>query len=284
MTGLRPAGTRLERAEVLLGLFTCWEEIDDLLSGLSDEQWRAETVLPGWRVCDVVGHLIGTESMLLGIKTPEPDIDVMALGHVKNDTGAVNERWVRHFRHRSGRELLQRFRVATDDRRRQLTETTNSEWVSVTRTPAGPDTYGRFMRIRTFDCWMHEHDIREAVGVRAADDLLADRPLALTLDEVSASMGYIVAKLGGAPDGSRIAVELTGPLPRTIRVVVVDRRGRVVSDFDGAVPTASLRLDGVLFTRLIGGRTTFADHRGAIELAGDVGVGERIVSNLKFVS
>ena len=31
-------------------------------------------------------------------------------------------------------------------------------------TPAGPDTYGRFMRVRIFDCWMHEQDIRRAVG------------------------------------------------------------------------------------------------------------------------
>jgi uncharacterized protein (TIGR03083 family) len=281
VTGVRPA-TRLDRAEVLLGLFTCWEEIDELLSGLSDEQWRAQTVLPGWRVCDVVGHLIGTESILLGIKTPEPDIDVVALPHVHNEVGVVNERWVRHFQHRSGRELLQRFRVATDDRRRQLAETTNSEWVSVTRTPAGPDSYGRFMRIRTFDCWMHEQDIREAVAVRAADDLLAGRPGVLTLDEIDASMGYIVGKLGGAPDESRIAVELTGPLQRTIRVAV-DGRARVVGDFDGLAPTASLRMDAVLFTRLIGGRTSYAEHREAIELGGDVAVAERIASRLRFV-
>ena len=284
MAGVRPVrpGIRLDRAEVLLGLFACWDEIDDLLSGLSAEQWRAETVLPGWRVRDVVGHLIGTESMLLGIKTPEPDIDVAALSHVHNHVGAVNERWVRHFRHRSGRELLERFRVATDDRHKQLTETTNAEWVSVTPTPAGPDTYGRFMRIRTFDCWMHEQDIREAVAVRAADDVLAGRPGALTLDEITANMGYIVGKLGGAPDGSRIAVELTGPLQRTI-CVAVDGRARVVPDFDGLAPTAAVRLDAVLFTRLIGGRTTFADHRAAVGLAGDVGVAERIVEHLKFV-
>ena len=275
-------GTRLDRAEVLLGLFTCWEEIDDLLCGLSDEQWQAQTVLPGWRVSDVVAHLIGTESTLLGIKTPEPDTDVFKLAHVHNEIGAVNERWVRHFQRRSGRELVQRFRVATDDRRRQLTETTNQQWVSVTSTPAGPDSYGRFMRIRTFDCWMHEQDIREAVGVRAADDALAGRPGTLTLDEITATLGYVVGKLGGAPDGSRVAFELTGPLARTIRVAVAGR-ARVVTDFNGEPATSTISLDGVLFTRLVGGRTTARDHPNGVELAGDTVVARRIVENLKFV-
>jgi uncharacterized protein (TIGR03083 family) len=281
MTGVRP-GTHLGRADVLMGLFNCWEEIDDLLSGFSDDQWQAETVLPGWCVRDIVAHLIGTESMLLGIKTPEPDIDVFTLPHVHNGIGAINERWVRHFRRRSGRELLERFRVATDDRRKQLTETTNEEWVSVTPTPAGPDSYGRFMRIRTFDCWMHEQDIREAVAARAADEVLAGRAPALTLDEIAANMGYIVGKLGGAPDGSRVEIELTGPMRRTIRVAV-DRRGRVVKEFNGESATASIRLDGVLFTRLIGGRTGAADHPDAIELGGDTAVAQRIVDHLKFV-
>ena len=45
-------------------------------------------------------------------------------------------------------------------------------------------------------------------------------------------MGFVVGKLGKAPDGSRVAIELTGPLARTIRVVV-DGRARLVDDFGG---------------------------------------------------
>jgi uncharacterized protein (TIGR03083 family) len=281
VTSVDPS-TGLDRADVLLGLFHCWESIDELLSAVSDEQWQAPSVLPCWRVQDVIAHLIGTESMLLGIRSPEADIDLFSLPHVRNEIGALNERWVRHFARRSGRELLGRFRVVTDDRRKQLAETTNEEWVSITPTPAGPDTYGRFMRIRTFDCWMHEQDIRESLGIRTADDILGGDSARLALDELTANMGYIVAKLGGAPDGSRIAIELTGPLQRTIRVTV-DGRGRVVKNFDDRPATAAISLDGVLFTRLVGGRTTASQHRGAIELDGDTAVAQRIVDRLKFV-
>ncbi len=45
-----------------------------------------------------MAHLIGTESILAGEDTPHVDIDVHALGHVHNEIGALNERWVESLR------------------------------------------------------------------------------------------------------------------------------------------------------------------------------------------
>ena len=91
----------------------------------------------------------------------------------------------------------------------------------------------------------------------------------------------MVGKLGKAPDGSRVAIELTGPLARTIRVAV-DGRAQVVDDFGGLDPTSTIRLDGLLFTRLAGGRTDAA--AGGVELGGDTEVAARIVEHLNFRS
>jgi uncharacterized protein (TIGR03083 family) len=272
--------TTLDRTDVLSGLFDSWDAIDALLDGLPESQWEAATPLPGWCVHDVVSHMIGTESMLLGTATPEPDIDVTTLGHVRNDIGVMNECWVRKLRGGSGAALLDRFRAVTGDRRKLLTDMADDDWDRITPTPAGPDSYGRFMRVRTFDCWMHEHDIRDALQ-RPSETL--DGPASrLALDEIAASMGFVVGKLGGAPDGSRVAIELTGPLQRSINVAV-EGRGRVVEDFDGAPPTSTIRLDGLLFTRLAGGRTSPGAHAGAIEYGGDEGVGRQIVEHLNYV-
>ena len=101
----------------------------------------------------------------------------------------------------------------------------DDEWNALTLTPVGPDSYGRFMRVRVFDCWMHEQDIRDGVGRPASEADLAGPAARLTLDEMVTSMGFVVGKLGKAPDGSRVAIELTGPLARTIRVAV-DGRAR----------------------------------------------------------
>jgi len=272
----------LDKGDVLAGLFGAWDDIDAVLSTLSDTQWQAPTPLPGWTVHDVVAHIIGTDSFLQGIPTPEADCDVSALPHVHNEVGVLNECWVRHLRPESPSALLDRFRAITGERRNALTVMTDREWNAETATPAGPDTYGRFMRVRTFDCWMHEQDIREAVGVWAADEVQAGPAAVQTLAEITDGLGYIVGKLGGAPDGSRVAFELTGALQRTLRVVV-NGRARVVDDFDGALPTATIQLDAVLFTRLIGGRTTAAENLNAIELSGDTELARRVAEHLKFV-
>ena len=137
------------------------------------------------------------------------------------------------------------------------------DWNAPTPTPVGLESFGRFMRVRLFDCWMHEQDIRDGVGLPSSDAELGGPAARLSLDEIAATMGFVVGKLGKAPDGSRVAIELTGPLARTIRVAV-DGRAQVVDDFGGLDPTASIRLDGLLLARLAGGRT---DDTAGVESA-----------------
>jgi hypothetical protein len=158
----------------------------------------------------------------------------------------------------------------------------NAQWNDVTITPAGPDSYGRFMRVRIFDCWMHEHDIRDAIGAPASASELVGSAGDLALDEMAASMGFVVGKLGGAPDGSRVSFELTGPLGRTINVAV-EGRAKVVDDFGDADPTSTIQLDGLLFSRLAGGRVPLAGHADAITYGGDEAVGRRVVERLNYV-
>jgi uncharacterized protein (TIGR03083 family) len=275
--------TQLDKADVLDGLFAEWDAIVAVVEGLSDAQWQAPTPLPGWSVRDVVAHVIGTESMLQGAGTPEADIDVSTLKHVRNDVGVMNERWVRKLRSVSTADLVDKLRTTITERRTALTDMCDGDWNAIAMTPAGPDTYGRFMRVRIFDCWMHEHDIRDALGRPVSDADLAGQSSRLALDEMAASMGFVVGKLGGAPDGSRVSIELTGPLRRIINVAV-EGRGKVVDDFGQAEPTATIEMDGLLFTRLAGGRTPLAQHAGAIAYRGDESVGRRIVEHLNYVS
>ena len=274
--------TTLDKPEVLNGLFTVWDSIDALLTGLPEAEWRAPTPLPGWCVQAVVSHIIGTESFLDGIPAPEPDIDVKALDHVRNDVGAMNECWVRHLGERSGDSVLQRYRAVTEGRRKVLQAMSEEDWNAETLTPTGPDSYGRFMRIRVFDCWMHEQDIRMAIGRPSSDAELEGSASRLSLDEVAATLGFVVGKLAKVPDGSRIQFDLTGPLARTIRVNV-DGRAQVVEDFGGLDPTATIRVDALQFTRLAGGRPMCPARAQDVELGGDQDVAARIVQRLNFV-
>lgn len=268
----------LDKPAVLDALTCQWDTIHDVVVGLSEAEWQTPTSLPGWSVRDVVAHVVGTESTLQGVPTPDADIDVSTLAHVRNDIGVLNELWVRELRALPAGELLQRYRDVTAERREALAAMSDDDWNTVTLTPAGPDTYGRFMRVRVFDCWMHEHDIRDALERPAADPSGTSPQLAL--DELAASMGFVVGKLGRAPAGSRVSIVLTGPLGRTVNVAV-DGRGQVVDDFGGAEPTTTITLDALLFARLAGGRQAL-DH-GAVSYGGDQAVGRRIVEHLNFV-
>ena len=187
--------------------------------------------------------------------------------------------WVRHLSTESGAALHERFRSIIADRRKRLNDMAVDDWNAPTPTPVGPESFGRFMRVRDFDCWMHEQDIRDGLDRPASDAELGGPGARQALDEMAATMGFVVGKLGKAPEGSRVAIELTGPLARTIRVAV-DGRAQVVEDFGGSDPTTTIRLDGLLFTRLAGGRT---DDTDGVELGGDTAVGTRVVEHLNFV-
>ena len=86
--------TMLPKAPVVAALDDVWASLDTLLAGLDDADWKRPTCLPGWNVQAVAAHLIGTESMLLGVGAPELTISEATHPHVRNDIGTFNEAWV----------------------------------------------------------------------------------------------------------------------------------------------------------------------------------------------
>ncbi|NCL74913.1 maleylpyruvate isomerase family mycothiol-dependent enzyme [Rhodococcus sp. YH1] len=251
--------------------------IDELLADVHGDTWYTPTSLPGWTVKDITAHLIGTESMLAGIEAPHVEIDVHALGHVRNEIGAFNERWIESLRGTPGDEVLARYREIVARRREQLGAMTQKDFDEPAMTPVGQATYGRFMRIRVFDCWMHELDLRDALGV-PGDEGGARAELAAA--EIFGALAFVVGKRGKAPDGARITFELSGPLARTLHVEV-DGRAAVVPALSGQA-TSIVAMDSRLFVRLAGGRTHAFDRLDEITLGGDTTVGRRIVDHLAF--
>jgi uncharacterized protein (TIGR03083 family) len=269
------ARAEAEKDRIVELLGSEWSIICDLLDGLDDAAW-SRPVLPGWDVHDVLAHLIGTERMLAGEQPPDP-ADIHAGSHVRNAVGEANETWVVALRDRPRGDLLDDFRTVTADRLAKLRAMSSDEFNAPAWTPAGQATYARFMQIRVFDCWMHEQDIRAAVGIPGNESGPAAEE---ALDEVVKALGYIVGKRGRAPDGSSILIRLTGPVRRDLPVVV-DGRARVVAAIEGE-PTASLALPSSLFFRLVGGRDQAEAAVGAIELGGDTGLARQLAMNLAY--
>jgi len=268
------AATQVAQEVVTAALAEEFTTIDDLLSSLSPSEWDLPTACPGWDVKANAAHIIGTEAMLLGEPTPETSVDVTALPHVRNDIGGFNEAWVLHLGGATPEEILAAYRPRIAARLEALASITPEQWSAVGFTPAGQDTHGRFMRIRVMDCWMHEQDIREAIGRPGHD---AGPVVELVLDELQQSLGYVVGKKAGAPDGSSVTFRLTGPAARDIHVLV-DGRATVVDSLPGSA-TVTLTMPALLFTRLTGGRGASTDQ---VEVTGDQALGEQILADLAF--
>lgn len=264
-----------DQRAIIAALSDQWDRLTRLVDGLPEDRWRTASPLPGWTVFDVLAHITGTESLLAGEPTPELEVGG---DHIHNAIGALNEKWIASLRPLSGAELLTRFHDVTAGRLKTLAGLSAQAWAEPGPSPVGMTPYGRFMRIRVFDCWMHTLDIADALGVSIDE---GGTQAETAFPEVIFGLGRAVVKGGGAPEGARVTFELTGPVARTLHVAVVGGRANLVETLDGPADVV-LTLDSGLFARLRGGRTTADAHLGEFTIAGDTELGNRLVRGLTF--
>ena len=98
--------------------------------------------------------------------------------------------------------------------------------------------------------WMHEQDIRRAVGRPGG----LDGPAARAVVRVFArSLGFVVGKRVAPPAGTSVLLEVTGAVPlRTAVVVGEDGRAGTPAE-EPADPTVTLRMGVEALTVLSGG-------------------------------
>ncbi|ALG11137.1 maleylpyruvate isomerase family mycothiol-dependent enzyme [Kibdelosporangium phytohabitans] len=266
----------MTKAQTVQALAEEWSSIDNLLAELPTAHWATPTCLPGWAVQDVIAHIVGTELSLTGEQAPT-DETVRELPHVHNDIGAMNECWVRWMRAQSPAEVHRRYRKVTATRAETLAAMSEEDFNAPSWTPAGPGTYARFMRIRLFDCWMHEQDVREAINRPGNESGLCAE---LAIEETTAALGYIVGKKAQAPQGTSVTIELTGPVTRQMHVLV-DGRAALVDTLP-AEATATLTMPSTLFTRVAGGRIPAEIGLAEATTKGDRELAERVALGLRF--
>jgi uncharacterized protein (TIGR03083 family) len=189
----------------------------------------------------------------------------------------MNEQWVDSMRSLGPSEMLERFREITKVRKESLESMSEQEFDAPSWTPAGQATYGRFMQIRVYDCWLHEQDIRDSLG-RPGND--SGPQAATAVEEIALALGFLVGKKAGAPDGSSVTFEITGGVNRTIHVAVA-KRAAVVDRLESPADV-TLRIASGTFVRLAGGRVDPAATVEQITMDGDQELGRRVIAALPF--
>jgi len=271
--------SNIPKDRTVAALGEVWASLGELLGDLTDEQWRLPSPLPGWSVQDNVSHIVGTEAMLAGEPGPSIEIDRESSEHVRNDIGAFNEQWVEALRVVQPNEVLSRFRELTGARLAALEQMGVDEWNAESFTPAGKDTYGRFMQIRVFDCWLHEQDIRDAVGQPGHETGLA---VEVVLDEMATALGFVVGKKAGASAGQSVTFALTdgGAVVRQLHVEVGERAA-VVAALSGPA-TVTLTMPIGVMTRRCAGRVGPDDLLDQVVIDGDLSLASSILANQSY--
>ncbi|WP_028799321.1 maleylpyruvate isomerase family mycothiol-dependent enzyme [Streptomyces sp. 142MFCol3.1] len=251
------------------------EAISELVQPLVEGEWNRRTPCPGWSVRDIVSHVIGLDCEMLGDPRPIHTLP-RDLYHVTNEHQRYMEMQVDVRRHHTAPEMTSELEYTIIRRNRQLRNETRQPDSKV-RGPLGTEvTLEQAMRNRAFDVWVHEQDLRTALG-RPGN---LDSPGAsIVRDQLLAALPKIVAKDAGAPVNSAVVFDVHGPV-EFLRTVRVDADGR--GTIDGAPslgPAASLSLDWETFVRLACGRVHPDAVADRIKTEGDPDLSAAILRN-----
>lgn len=246
------------------------DRVIEIGRNLSTDDFLNGTDLPDWSVQDVYAHLAAIEAALAGA----PD-DAAALAMMKSAvmTPAFTEMGVEARRGVRADAVIDELATHVDTRRRQLeAEPPQDPEATASGLPDGLQwSWRTLLRNRAVDIWIHEQDIRRAVGKPGN----LDGPGAhTTLRTFAASMPYVVGKRAGAPAGTAVALNVTGDAGFTATIVVGDD-GRARSlDEPADSPNVEIATDAETFALLASGRRdvshadvkTSGDYDVAIEI------------------
>jgi uncharacterized protein (TIGR03083 family) len=256
---------------------TWWQAVQDFTAVLEQvpaEQWTTPTDLAGWDVQACAAHTAHLERVLAGYGEEHAEIGEPA--HVTGLMGMYTEIGVVNRRDRSPEQIVAEIREVTARRHEQLLADPPTEGSAKPEVIFGgvPWTWEVLLRNRPLDVWMHEQDVRRAVGLPGGLDSVAAQH---TADYLVESFGYIVARKAGAPAGTTAVLAVEGS--PTVAFAVTEKdgktRGTPLPEVP-ADPTVTLRTDRGSFVVLAGGRR--APEPGAVVVEGDQGLGARILA------
>ncbi len=258
-----------ELAIIRTSLEQCYDAIESLSGRMDTAQWHAQSLCPDWDMRGVITHLGMMERVMTGW-LPEsadnpPPLD--RVGPYRDEVAVLDDE---AFAARIGEIFA--------GRRADLAGLTGADLARPSWTPIGPRSYGGFLEMRVFDFWVHERDISTPLGW-ASDD--AGSRAEISLAQVEGSIGYIVGKKIGLPDGASMVFHLTGPVQRDLSVVV-DGRARAVDHVEH--PDVELAMDAVTFIQLAAGRIDPQRQidAGRVTWTGNAQLGDHAARNLRF--
>ncbi|MER5431092.1 maleylpyruvate isomerase family mycothiol-dependent enzyme [Streptomyces sp. NPDC002588] len=251
------------------------EAISELVQPLAEGEWNRRTPCPGWSVRDVVSHVIGLDSEMYGDPRPIHSLP-RDLFHVTNDIQRYMEMQVDVRRHHTAPEMTSELELMIIRRNRQLRGESRQP-DAVVRGPLGTElTFEESMRAHAFNVWVHEQDLRAALGHPGN----LDSPGAhIARDVLLAELPAVVADRADAPRSSAVVFDVNGPI-EFLRTIRVDIQGRGTLETVPALgPAASFTLDWETYVRLACGRVSLESVADRVKAEGEPELTAAILRN-----
>jgi uncharacterized protein (TIGR03083 family) len=255
------------------------EAISALVTPLSEREWSTATDLPGWSVRDIVSHIIGLENEMLGDPRPIHSLP-RDLFHVTSEHQRYMEVQVDVRRCHTAPEMTAELEYTIIRRARQMRNEKRAPDATV-RAANRERSLADALEVRAFDVWVHEQDLRRALGNPGN----LDSPGSLVVRDILLSaLPKLVAKDAGAPAGSAVVFDVSGPV-EFMRTVRVDAQGR--GTIDGSVslgPAVTIATDWETYLRLATGRVRPGGVADRLKVEGDQGLADAILGNFSITS
>jgi uncharacterized protein (TIGR03083 family) len=216
------------------------------LDELPDEEFAGWSVLPGWDVRTLVGHIVGLHAGLLRLLDQPSDAPPLRphefVANYRRDVAAID----RHTREVTGERTPSELRAALADAAARIATRLSQPVPRVIDTPRGPTTVADFLATRVVELVVHADDLSRSVPAAAPAAL--DRT---ALADASRTLAEMLA--ARAPGRS---VEVRVPPFVAVQAVPGPRHTR-------GTPPNVVETDPVTWLRLATGRVEFADSVAA---------------------
>lgn len=186
----------MNQAETAAALHTERENLTRYLESLPEAAWDKQTLCEGWRVRDVVSHLVGNAA------------DIVAFRIEGAGSEEFNQRQVDERADRTPAQLLEEWAEQGAQFEKQVGEQPDEFWTTEFP-PFG--TVGQALGRIVEDLWIHAHDIRIALG----DEIVPGPGREETLEVIARELPERASRL--APEVGSVTIE-AGDFSRRVDV------------------------------------------------------------------
>lgn len=245
------------------------ESFRDTVAQIPDDAFAQPSLLPGWTVGDIVAHVVALEVELSGQPLPSHEPDWDALPHADDLFSRYTEIGVDYRRGWTPKRLREELDEVIAVRTEQLT-TGPQDDREIVGIGGLPRSFNHQLRMRCFDIFLHDLDLRDALGMPEPE---LGEGARVTVDLMANGLGYVWVKKAGAVPGDVLHFVVPEWVDRWIGV---DGAGKGVQ-IEPAEPTTSISADVWPYIRLSSGRQPDLE---SVSVEGNIQLGSDVVTNL----